>query len=161
MMFRGNPLSQDSLCIDVPALTARGVSGFVGGRCGEPGPLITRQPAGGWVEVGQSHTFSVEVAATGGATYRWRKDGFIVGLSYPELIIASVSAQDTGWYTCLVLDDNGTAMSQSVHLQVVPEGSLPAAGGLGLLSLVGMVIGTAVVVLRRGACHSARCGRGG
>lgn len=148
MMFRGNPLSQDTLCVDVPALSARGVSGFVAGSCGAPPPLIAQQPAGGWVELGQSHTFSVEVAGEGGISYWWRKDGAIVGFSYPELTIPSVSPEDAGWYTCLVADGNGTTMSAPAYLDVVAEGSLPSAGFSSLLVLAGILCAAGAVTWR-------------
>jgi len=148
MHFRGNPLTQDTLCTDAPLLRARGVYGSMGSICGEPPPVIVQQPAGGWVEVGQSHTFSVEVAGKDGVSCWWRKDGVVVGLRYPELTIRSVSPEDAGWYTCLVVHGNGTTMSAPAYLDVVAEGSLPSAGFPGLLVLAGILCAAGAVTWR-------------
>jgi len=151
VIARGNPLSQQALCVDVPALAARGVWVSVDGFCGGAGPAITKQPGGGPVEVGRPYTFTINATGTGFIGHQWRKDGYVLfprRLDY--LTLSSVSEEDAGWYSCLVTDDTGTTMSQAAYLNVVPEGAMPTAGPVALLILVA-VLGAAGAAMRQGS----------
>jgi len=166
----GNPLSQDALCNDIPALQARGVSVYFDGTCGGTPPVITKQPGGGFVEVGQPHTFSIAVSSEKAAVgYWWRKDGVaLAGLHQASWTIPSVSVEDAGVYTCLVADGSGTVISEGAYLNVVADGAMPAAGLSGFVILAAILGGAGVAtsaparrrcpiqtIHRTGRCKSA------
>ena len=126
------------------------------GACGGTPPVITMQPLGALLEVGQSHTFTVEVSAKAGFEYWWRKDGVSVDPAFnsPYLTIDAVSEEHAGWYACLVAGDGRTTMSKAAQLQVVPEGSLPGSGPLGLIILAGIIIAAGRRFLRSATAHA-------
>ena len=146
---RGNPLSQQALCTDIPALWARGVGVSKDGVCGGAPPVITKQPGGGFVEVGQPHTFTIEATGVGNIRCWWRKDGYLAHPFTTDcLTIWHVAEEDEGLYRCLVVDDNGSTMSHAAYLQVVPEGSLPASRLFGLLAAVALIVAAGIIALK-------------
>ena len=131
-----NPLDSAALCDHISALEARGVNVRVTGGCGSAGPVITRQPGAWYVEVGRPCTISLEAtgaAKAGPLGYTWRRDGVILNEADSSVTIDAVCEEDTGWYQCVVADQDGVTLSQAAHLQVVADGAMPAAGTLALL----------------------------
>lgn len=117
------PLDQDSLCIDIPELQARGARPSYRGVCAGLPPTITLQPQGATIHVGESHSLNIE--ATGeGTYYYWRRDHVPLrthhfSIEYP-LTIENATLEDTGWYTCLVTGEDGHLFSNPVYLEVLP-----------------------------------------
>lgn len=105
----------------------------------DPALRFTKQPLGAWAEEGESHTFEVETAGgEGDLTYTWYKDGIEMGDDSPTYTIESLMLAHSGTYYCVVTDEEGpkaSITSHHVQLRVFEEGSLPAAGALGLLAL--------------------------
>ena len=153
----GNPLSQQALCSDIPALEALGVRIVdYDGACGQPGPVITGQPSGGFVEEGQPFTLSIELAQPLGARYWWRKDGIVrspLENEWSDWHFDALTPEDSGCYTCLVSHPDGTVMSQAAYLNVVAEGAMPAAGRGALLISAALLggAGAAIRQVRRGS----------
>jgi len=110
-------------------------------------------PVGGWFEVGDRLTLTVEVAGTDGTeTYQWVKDGLDIDeVEYPSadtsvFTIDSLVKDDSGWYVCRVTYNGGKTdyLTLAVHVEVFDE--LPAAG-LAALIAGGLVL-TAIGALR-------------
>ena len=80
-------------------------------------PEITVQPQSQAVIEGDSVTFSVGVWGTAPMSYQWYKDGAVIegatGLGYT---IESVTAEDTGNYSVLVSNEDGTVLSADAAL---------------------------------------------
>ncbi|HJV91019.1 MAG TPA: immunoglobulin domain-containing protein [Holophagaceae bacterium] len=100
-------------------------------------PVITSQPAGATLLVGQSATLSVAATQVGAGnlSYQWFKNGValkdvqtsgtvtaVTGSQLPNFYIQALATGDTGDYTCRVTNTNrGVAAvvnSQVAHLQV-------------------------------------------
>jgi hypothetical protein len=83
---------------------------------------ISQQPQAATRLVGQSHQFSV--TATGGIgplRYQWRKAGDNFGGDASVLSFGALELTDAGNYDVLVRDDNETAQSNLVTLNVLPR----------------------------------------
>jgi len=133
----GNPLGQEALCNDITALRQRGVAVSSRGTCGGTPPVIRSQPHSAVVEFGMPFTLTVEASGSGTIDYWWRKDGFHINTPPYErpMLPASwheeaSSCEDTGWYTCLVSDDNGWTISEPAYLQVLPQGDVDRSGSV-------------------------------
>jgi len=141
----GNPLSQQALCSDIPALENLLVPGTLpgvrfSGKCEGRRPRISAQPCGGVVTAGDSYTFSTDVLVLPVQVCLWRKDGHSLIHTYgwpgpfysdqPSFTISPVTHEDTGWYTCMVADENGWTISEPAYLQVLPKGDVDGSGSV-------------------------------
>jgi kumamolisin len=87
-------------------------------------PVITGQPVGQVVTVGQPATFAVVASGAGFAegsfTYQWQKNGAnISGATNSTYTIASTAGTDTGAYSVVVTSPFGNVTSNSASLVVV------------------------------------------
>jgi len=115
-------------------------------------------PPSGFIEEGCVLTLC---APSGSGYYRWKKDGAllsddpprITGTTSQMLIIDGVSKdEDEGVYSCVYDDGLGKALveTEPYHLVVLPAGTLPATGGLGLCAMAGfLALGGAGATWRR------------
>ena len=90
----------------------------------------------GWLEAGQAVTLAaVTPGLTGKGAYQWSKDGVpIPAATDNPYHIDSLTEADSGWYGCQITSDTKDVLTpQPVHIQVFPEGSLPAAGYAALI----------------------------
>ncbi len=84
--------------------------------------------------------------AAGGVVYTWEKDGQVINVgssaTYP---IAALAPVHEGIYVCRARDGMGTdAVSNTLYIQMIAAGGVPAAGTGGLIVLCGVLL---VVVL--------------
>ncbi len=80
---------------------------------------ITEQPQGGVAYLGESKVFSISARGGSGALhYLWRRNGRPVGGDQPTYTITSVQATDEGEYTCQVVDQNRSIMSDGATLSI-------------------------------------------
>jgi hypothetical protein len=108
------------------AVLTAGVAAVVFIGCGgeEPtspknAPQITQQPVSVSAYVGQSVSLYVIATAKPAPTYQWRKDGVdIVGATQWEYVISSVTAADSGIYTVVVSNSEGSVTSSGGTLTV-------------------------------------------
>jgi hypothetical protein len=93
-------------------------------------PVILTQPQHQRVEPGV--TVSLSVAARGAAplAYQWRKGGLaltnggnIAGATSPTLTLQNAQSTDSGVYSALVTNPEGSALSSNAMLAVLPPGS--------------------------------------
>jgi len=91
-------------------------------------PYITQQSAGKLVPVGESVTFSVEAVGQKPLTYRWFRNGSLIGgASLAQYTIGSPTLADNGAsFRCTVTNALGTDTSQDMVLRVV-QGQRPVA----------------------------------
>ncbi|MCM2333206.1 MAG: SUMF1/EgtB/PvdO family nonheme iron enzyme, partial [Anaeromyxobacteraceae bacterium] len=83
-----------------------------------PAVVITTQPAGQLVALGDD--FTLTVAATGPAPlhYQWMRDGVGVGSDAPSLTITGAQVDDSGSYTVTVSNARGSATSAAAVVTV-------------------------------------------
>jgi hypothetical protein len=64
------------------------------------------------------------------AAYQWTKDGVAIDDATSDTYhVDALSTADTGWYTCQLTDSGKYLLTlPAVHIEVFPQGSLPAAG---------------------------------
>ncbi len=85
-------------------------------------PIITTQPAGGRVEVGQPFTMSVAAIGTEPLSYQWRKDDVdILGKTESTLQFAAVAASDGGVYRVVITNAVDDAVSEPAELTVLSK----------------------------------------
>lgn len=99
----------------------------------------------GNVEENRNITLTAAYDGTAPAGFVWRKNGSPIStVTGDTLAFLPVTLADTGFYT-VEADDGSKAIivSQPFYLNVVPEGSLPAAGmlGLGVVAALCLVAG--------------------
>ncbi len=119
---------------------------------------LVSSSGGGLIEEGDTAVLSVEVAGTTGmVSYEWFKQstpladgGTISGAATPELTISPVALSDSGNYFLHVTDEaKALFVTPPITLTVVPVGSLPAMGMLGMGILVGIVGVAGILYVRR------------
>jgi hypothetical protein len=92
-------------------------------------PVITAQPAGQTVTVGQQALFSV--TATGASSYQWKRDGVaIAGATNATYHTAPIQASDAGaTFSVAVGNASGSALSGDAGLTINPssDGSPPSS----------------------------------
>ncbi len=94
---------------------------------------------GGTFEEGGMLTLTAIAQNTTALTYSWSKDGGVSIGSASQFVIPVLALTDSGKYKCTIGIDNtgGVVESNVVAVTVVPAGTLPIAGGLGLALLAG------------------------
>lgn len=117
-------------------------------------PNLAFIAGGGKYEVGA--TVNLRVVFIGmdgaGATFQWFKSGTPIGdATGSSLLFAPVTLADGGAYFCEVnIPDKATVfVTDPTILTVLPEGSLPVAGGMGLALLAGACALAGAVGIRR------------
>ena len=106
---------------------------------GEVQPYMT---GAGWKEDGERLALAVEFpGAVGATTYQWfRDDATILGETSHVYQVDSLTADDSGWYSCEVTDEAKALYEVGpVFVAVFPAGSLPAAGAAALCVLAGLL----------------------
>lgn len=82
--------------------------------------LITRQPRGGIVAVGEDFAFDVEVGGTEPFTFQWRRYGSnIVGATNPVLVLTNIGQRKAGPYNVRVTNPDGRIVSSTANLTVL------------------------------------------
>jgi len=101
-----------------------------------PWPVITQQPVGYTLTVGDGIAFNVTVTSHTPLTYQWFYNGApLAGATGSSLIISSVSVTHTGTYSVNVSNSHGTTSSSVATLTVkpavlvLPSGSSSSGGG--------------------------------
>ncbi|MGH7942451.1 MAG: beta strand repeat-containing protein, partial [Limisphaerales bacterium] len=89
-------------------------------------PVITSQPAGLTVNMGQAATFSVAVNGDSPFIYQWYLNGAalsnagnVSGATTRELVLTSVTTSDAGIYYVAITNDVGQVVSSNATLTVV------------------------------------------
>ncbi|MCX8065086.1 MAG: immunoglobulin domain-containing protein [Candidatus Hydrogenedentes bacterium] len=84
-------------------------------------------------------------------SYQWTKNGEdIDGATEARLVIRNVTTADGGAYQCVVTDaSKGIYASAVVNVQIVPEGTIPVATGIGLAVITAVCSLGGVMALRR------------
>ncbi|MCX6951677.1 MAG: pectinesterase family protein [Verrucomicrobia bacterium] len=82
-------------------------------------PVVTTQPVGATVAVGESVTFTVAASGSPAPTYQWSKNGTtITGATNATLTFASAQLSDTGVYTVRAINSVGAAASTPAVLAI-------------------------------------------
>lgn len=93
-----------------------------------PSPVVTTQPVSVASCAGSGATFTVQAAATGTATYQWRKNGINVsGATQPTFTISSVIAADSGNYSVVISDS--CVVNHSASTAISLDAKLMISGG--------------------------------
>ena len=83
-------------------------------------PTITTQPANSTNVVGTTATFNVVASGSTPLNYQWQKNGAnINGATGTNFVIASVTTNDTGWYSVAVTNAFGSVLSSNATLTVL------------------------------------------
>ena len=123
-----------------------------------PNAMVTSVSGVGFIEVGDTLELSVQFSGlVGTPTYQWQKNGVdvtddmrITGSNSQGLTIDPVQMGDTGVYELTGTDESkGSFSSGPLSVQVVPAGSLPAAGMAALGLLAGLLTAGGMVATRR------------
>jgi hypothetical protein len=72
--------------------------------------------------------------------YEWFKDGIPLGITTPKLVINILAPTHSGRYSCKIYTTDPcypVIVSRPIYVTVVPLGTLPLTGGLGLALLAG------------------------
>jgi uncharacterized repeat protein (TIGR02543 family) len=87
---------------------------------GSSAPVITSQPAGITVAVGNNATFTVGVTGTTPLSYFWRRNGsFIPGANAASYTFTNAQIADSGsQFSCVITNVLGTATSSAASLKV-------------------------------------------
>lgn len=85
-------------------------------------PRMVAQPNPAIAYVGQTHTLSATTDKQQGVSYQWWKNGTFQGAGHSELVLSNLTVQDSGWYKVLASNTSGSAVSDTVYLDV-REGS--------------------------------------
>ncbi|MDX2187811.1 MAG: immunoglobulin domain-containing protein [Opitutaceae bacterium] len=89
-------------------------------------PAITSQPVGLSIVVGQTAQFTVAASGTAPLAYQWKKDlADITGATSATLTIPNAQLGDAGSYTCVVINDGGSATSSAAVLNVTAPSTPP------------------------------------
>ncbi len=89
-------------------------------------PLITMQPVSATVAAGITAGFSVTTEGERPLAYLWRKDGVnIAGAVSSSHYVSPVGAANTGAYSVVVTNRNGSATSSSATLAIAPVTTVP------------------------------------
>ena len=128
-------------CINTPACVGEG----------EPGFVFTRLPFGGWIEYGTRLELDVEVAgAVAPVTYQWIHNDADTGATSPSYVVESATWEDGGWYFCRVEDHSKIIKeTRPTLVTIVPFGSLPVVGLIGISMLTGVCALGGALTLRR------------
>jgi sugar lactone lactonase YvrE len=109
---------------------ADGTSIRQGRRAGAP--VISNQPRGAQVSLGDNVQLTVVAAAVPAATYQWYKDGReIPGATGDTLTLAQVSDANLGGYAVVVSNALGSVTSSTATIALVPASQPPAASSSG------------------------------
>jgi hypothetical protein len=95
-----------------------------------PGPKFTRQPANTEVAPGSPVTLSVEAVGRAPIGYQWFKNGQPLGVDGPELVMASSSLADSGFYHVVATNGLGNTLASRVARLTVKEGAVPVGSVL-------------------------------
>jgi hypothetical protein len=105
-------------------------------------PTVTQHPLGQGGFSGGSAGFSVAASSrTGPLQYQWRHSGInLVDQTNSTLSLVNLSTNDSGQYDAVVSNPDGSTVSRSAPLIVLPPGTVPQMGS----SACGVPIGTIV-----------------
>lgn len=86
---------------------------------GATGLVITAQPESVLAELGDDVSFTVAAAGDDPIDYQWRENGVpISGATGASLDLSDITADDAGWYACLVSNDKGAILSVAAMLKL-------------------------------------------
>ncbi len=89
-------------------------------------PLITAQPTNQTVNAGTTVALSVTASGTAPLSYQWRRDGAnIAGANSGTLVLNSAQPGDSGYYSVVVTNSLGVAVSSAAAINILPPGGLP------------------------------------
>ena len=91
-------------------------------------PVITQHPTSRTVDAGLSTTFTAAAEGFPSPSYQWRRNGAdIFGATQASLTLTNVQANQSGTYTVVATNSEGSALSQPAQLSLTQAG-LPIAG---------------------------------
>lgn len=129
-----------------------------------PRPLVTVPLARRHTPApGESIALSVSATGIGNLSYQWKRNGRIIpGATSSVLSIAAATRDDTGYYFCVVSDENGSTLSDPSWVTVVPADLQVVAWGLNTSGQTTLPATLAPVgALAAGGSHSVAIGRDG
>lgn len=125
----------------------------------KPNPLTVDREGPAEVDIGRGNAAVLEVSARNVfgqiLSYEWRRNGETVYDSQgnkangPVLALENVGFDDEGEYVCVAVDELETAVSAPFVVRVVE--SIPAAGPVGLVLLIGLLAGVGMMISRKKA----------
>jgi hypothetical protein len=93
------------------------------------GPAITGALTNQGALAGQTRNFTVKAAGKGSLRYQWSFNGAILAATGPALTLKNVSANQSGVYSVVVTDRNGSTNSAaSLTVYATAAGTLASAG---------------------------------
>lgn len=107
----------------------------------------------GTIKVEEGGTIDLKVVVkdlTPPISYQWTHNGDDLGVNTANLVIRNVTTADAGNYQCIVTDaSKAIYASEIVVVQVLAEGTIPVATGIGLAIITGVCTLGGVMALRR------------
>ena len=89
-------------------------------------PVVTSQPASQTAVAGATITLSVTASGSSPLTYQWRRDGTnLTGATSASLVLNAAQPGDSGYYSVVVTNPNGTTTSTTATINVLPVGAAP------------------------------------
>jgi hypothetical protein len=83
-------------------------------------PVITEQPTGKMIYLGGDTTLHVEAEGIGSLSYQWLKsETELAGKTSATLAINNATSADSGFYTVVVTDDEGSVTSDEAYIGVI------------------------------------------
>ncbi len=114
---------------------------------GDGQPVVTVQPFSRQAYLHGTTRLRVMAVGAGPLAYQWWRDGeWLTGKTNATLVLANLSAADSGRYRCVIISSRGQTESREAEVSVVapplefdPAGTFPAADGfhLRLMGLLG------------------------
>lgn len=126
--------------VEIAAIYNAGSSGKCANSL-QPVLLITSQPVGQVVNLGEPVSFSITVDGTAPLSYFWYKDGSPLNINESSIRISSAASSDAGTYWVVVTNSAGTLESEHVTLAVLMP-QPPAAATLTLSLTSPLTAGT-------------------
>ena len=89
-------------------------------------PVVTSQPASQTAVAGATITLSVTASGSSPLTYQWRREGTnLTGATSASLVLNAAQPGDSGYYSVVVTNPNGTTTSTTATINVLPVGAAP------------------------------------
>lgn len=88
-------------------------------------PTITEQPVDPNVFAGTEAVFKIKASSEETITYRWEKDGVVVGDNSPTLSFVTTIADNGAKIVCILTNSKGSTTSDTVTLTVTEPGEDP------------------------------------